>query len=405
MLHRIVESPMSTPGSVVAAAAGSGPAAKTPTKKVVESPRKSFSLTDDEAFTLKSTTFLVLLTIQIGVQPELMKWYAKEATNVPLRITVIGVLKIIVALIPLLWNGDWRPEIKQWSFRVALRTTVLPALIYSVQDYLNQTAVVILDGVTYNVLNQTKIIWTAILVYFMLGKKQSTIQVFALIVLVASAVLIAVGGQSAANAVASSKEDDILRFTGMTRAMLAAVLSAFAGTIIQRALQRESRNAYMVTIELSVINIFCCFWSYFVSQALTRGDDVDAGADATSMWQGWTFMTFVTLLVQALGGVIVGFVIKYSGNIKKSFAVVGGLLLTAGLESVVNKTEFGTSGYASTVLVTLSTVLYTRYPPVATAEALPPLKKAKDDADVSTTEDSESDDESSATKRLLTPCA
>ncbi|KAF0683451.1 Aste57867_24485 [Aphanomyces stellatus] len=357
------------------------------------------SKVDDEAYTLKAITFLVLLTCQIGIQPALMKWYAKDATNISLRIVVVSLLKIAISLAPLLVHGDWRPELKQWSVRVALRTTALPALIYTVQDYLIQTSIVVLDGVTFNVLNQTKIIWTAVFVYLMLGKKQSTIQVLALVVLVASAVVIAATHGSSSRHDLSTHADDLLRAAGLTRAMLAAVLSALAGTIIQRALQKEARNANVVTIELSVINIFCCFWSYSASEVFLAVED-DSEAAPISMWQGWTVMTFVTLLVQALGGVLVGFVIKYSGNVKKSFAVVGGLLFTAVLESVVNKTEFGLSGYVATILVTLSTVLYTQYPSVATVEAVSPLKKAKDD-DVAA--DSSDVDDISKVKRLLSP--
>ncbi|ETV92431.1 hypothetical protein H310_13309 [Aphanomyces invadans] len=363
----------------------------------------------DATPSVKSTVFLLLLALQIGIQPELMKWYAKDATNVALRITVIGLLKVVVALVPLLWNGEWRREFSTWSFRIALRTTVLPALIYSVQDYLNQTAVVLLDGVTYNVLNQTKIIWTALLVYWMLGKKQSGVQVLALVALVASAVLIAVGGQHdkqpTDDRAASSLEGEALRITGMGRAAFAAVLSAFAGTIIQKALQKEARNAYMVTLELSVINIACCLWSSMAhAMALSSADASIPVEPTASMWVGWSFMTFVTLLVQALGGVLVGFVIKYSGNIKKSFAVVGGLLLTAACESIVNETAFGLPGYLSTALVTGSTLLYTNFPPRATPSTttMPPPKK--DDSIESTGDDtteSSSGEEDSGVMRVV----
>ncbi|KAF0766845.1 hypothetical protein AaE_002893 [Aphanomyces astaci] len=374
---------------------------KTPSRLEKQAPSNITS--NESASSLKSSVFLVLLALQIGIQPELMKWYAKDATNVSLRITVIGILKILVALVPLVWTGEWRCEFSSWSSRVALRTTVLPALIYSVQDYLNQTAVVILDGVTYNVLNQTKIIWTALLVYVMLGQKQSSVQVVALVVLVASAVLIAVGGHSHDGSQAkSSIEDDVLRVTGMGRAAIAAVLSAFAGTIIQKALQKEARNAYMVTLELSAINIACCVWSNVanrITSSSTSHQD-EGGAAAASLWTGWTFMTFVTLLVQALGGVLVGFVIKYSGNIKKSFAVVGGLLLTAACESVVNETEFGVAGYIATGLATLSTMLYTKFPPTASAPT-PRLRKTEDASASDESTESSSDDEDNPAKRLI----
>ncbi|OQR95719.1 Drug/Metabolite Transporter (DMT) Superfamily [Thraustotheca clavata] len=314
---------------------------------------------DDSVDTWKNSLFLALLAIQIGVQPVLMAWYAKEAANVPLRIVVINVMKIGLALAPLGISGSCRQEWSTWSFAVALRTTVLPACIYVVQDYLNQTAVIMLDGVTYNVLNQTKIIWTALLVYWMLGKKQSTIQVSALVLLVASAVLIAVGGRQTRQA---NYTDEIERVTGMTRACIAAVFSALAGTIIQKALQKEARNAYVVTIELAIISIFTNMWPILLSPAPPKRV-FNGTATPTLLWDGWTTMTFLTLFIQACGGVLVGFVIKYSGNIKKSFAVVLGLLLTAVIESMWIGKEFGAPGYIATVCVMISTVLYTKYPP------------------------------------------
>ena len=76
---------------------------------------------------------------------------------------------------------------------------------------------------------------------------------------------------------------------------------------------------------------------------------------ATSMWHGWLFMTFVTMFCQAIGGIIVGFVIKYTGNIEKSFAVVAGLVITALLESIFNNQPFGLTGVFAVSLVATST--------------------------------------------------
>ncbi|KDO33868.1 hypothetical protein SPRG_01747 [Saprolegnia parasitica CBS 223.65] len=342
---------------------------------------------DDSVNTCQSSVFLLLLAVQIGVQPVLMAWYAAEATNVPLRIVVINVMKLGLALGPLVASGRCRHELSQWSAAIALRTTVLPACIYVVQDYLNQTAVLLLDGVTYNVLNQTKIIWTALFVYYMLGKRQSHIQLGALVLLVASAVLIAVGGHSA-NAVVA---DELARVTGMTRACIAAVLSALAGTIIQKALQREARDAYVVTIELAGISIFSNAWPVLLGAS---------AESASPLWKGWTSLTVLTLFVQACGGVLVGFVIKHSGNIKKSFAVVLGLLLTAVLESVWNGKAFGTPGYAASVCVMLSTHLYTKYPPSASRHVKPGHESAtKSDDD----DDETRGDDASAKMELLRP--
>lgn len=215
------------------------------------------------------------------------------------------------------------------------------------QNYLNQEAVTVLDGVTFNILNQTKIIWTAILVYVMLNKPQSRHQVGALVLLLGGAVLMTTSGKDNA---AANQED--MHTTQITQALIAAVCSGFAGTIIQKALQKKVRNPYMVTIELSIVGILILLVTVVLY-----------GNGATKdPWKGWTVMTVVTLLIQAMGGILVGFVIKYSGNVWKSFVVVIGLVLTAIIECTVNGEQFGSGQYGAVFLVSISTCIYAKYP-------------------------------------------
>ncbi|RLN66575.1 hypothetical protein BBJ29_004543 [Phytophthora kernoviae] len=209
------------------------------------------------ASTTRQATLLLLLTLQVGVQPVLMGWYASEARDVRLRVGVVELLKLLLALVPLSCSrgeAGLLAQLKGWRLRAALATTVLPALIYVLQNLLNHAAVVTLDGVTFNVLNQTKIIWTALLVYLLLGKHQSPLQMLALGMLCIAAVLMTSSSvETAEEQGAEVKANDAAVFTGMYQALLAAVLSALAGSLIQRALQREKRNQYMITVELSVL--------------------------------------------------------------------------------------------------------------------------------------------------------
>lgn len=82
-----------------------------------------------------------------------------------------------------------------------------------------------------------------------------------------------------------------------------------------------------------------------------------------SMWEGWSIMTLAALLCQALGGVLVGFVIRDCGNVEKSFAVVGGMGLTALFETHFNGKPFGHNALVAMALVAISTALYTLNPP------------------------------------------
>lgn len=325
---------------------------------------------------LKKALLLGVLSVQIGFQPLLMGWYAKEATNVSLRVGVIEFMKFFMALLPLALRGELCPELKKWSFHNALQTTAAPALIYVLQNYLNQSAVVVLDGVTFNILNQTKIIWTALLVYLMLRRYQSRQQIVALTILCAAAVLMTTSSSKSSKSEQANGITDAAFFTGAYQALIAAILSALAGTIIQRALQNQKRNAYVVTIELSVLGeLTILLWSLTSGVGLmskpnastevhgltthnTSGHDSSVG-----MWDGWTAMTFFTLLCQATGGMVVGFVIKYCGNVEKSFAVVFGMIITALLENQYNGKPFGERGLIAIAMVAASTVIYTMYPP------------------------------------------
>jgi hypothetical protein len=57
--------------------------------------------------------------------------------------------------------------------------------------------------------------------------------------------------------------------------------------------------------------------------------------DASALRDGWTRYTWVPILTQALGGVIVGLVTKHAGGVKKGFALIAGIALTAFVQAVV----------------------------------------------------------------------
>jgi solute carrier family 35 (UDP-sugar transporter), member A1/2/3 len=336
---------------------------------------------------LTKLTLLSLLSIQIGFQPLLMGWYAREARHVGLRVGVIELLKLCMGLLPLLLTGEFVPQLKNWNMHIALQTTAAPALIYVLQNYLNQAAVVVLDGVTFNVLNQTKIIWTALLVYLMLRRYQSRQQIVALTILCGAAVLMTTGKSRESDRATSVKtaDDDAAFFTGAYQALIAAILSALAGTIIQRALQSQKRNAYVVTVELSIMGeLTILLWTlttadngFFSKPAVSSL--APSGPNATTMtavvpsaedgglWAGWTIGTFFALVCQAGGGVLVGFVIKHCGNVEKSFAVVAGMIITALLEKQYNGKPFGVRGIVAIAMVATSTTMYTMYPPTQPA--------------------------------------
>lgn len=292
----------------------------------------------------------------------LLGWYTSKAGDIRLRVGVIEALKLLLAIGPLsLRRGEagLLNQLKTWSLRAALATTVLPALIYILQNLLNNAAVLALDGVTFNVLNQTKIIWTALLVYLLLGVRQSPLQLIALALLCVAAILMTTSYKTIINS--KERKADADEFTGVYQALLGAVLSALAGSIIQRALQNKKRDQYMVTVELSVLGEMMLLALTFVQDGIKPSRMYQDSHE--SLWDGWSVMTLGALMCQALGGVLVGFVIRDCGNVEKGFAVVGGMVLTALLETHFNGKPFGHHAMVAMALTVISTAIYTLNPP------------------------------------------
>ena len=77
---------------------------------------------------------------------------------------------------------------------------------------------------------------------------------------------------------------------------------------------------------------------------------------------GWTQLSFLPVLSQALGGIAVGLITKRMGGISKGFAVVGGLTVTGLLQSLQEGRVLSAELWLAWALVVASTWLHGRYP-------------------------------------------
>eukprot|EP00567_Pseudictyota_dubia_P007864 CAMPEP_0197454480 /NCGR_PEP_ID=MMETSP1175-20131217/38072_1 /TAXON_ID=1003142 /ORGANISM="Triceratium dubium, Strain CCMP147" /LENGTH=210 /DNA_ID=CAMNT_0042988069 /DNA_START=20 /DNA_END=648 /DNA_ORIENTATION=- len=144
---------------------------------------------------------------------------------------------------------------------------------------------------------------------------------------------------------ADADVDGTRHFThGVLPVLLASFLSGLAGALAQRNLQgvssssstssrkeasgsgaRPPRNPYMFTMELSVASAAFLLLS------------LPFGADGHNMMQHgffyqWTPATFIPILTNSLGAVVVGLVTKHAGVVRKGFALIFGLLLSGILQ-------------------------------------------------------------------------
>lgn len=299
--------------------------------------------------------FCVLLALQYALQPFLKVYIAPETHKVSLVLgTEVAKILIAGAMIAVDGPGAFARTFADWTPKAA-SLSVLPSLVYAVQNYLLVVGASSLDSVTFNCLNQSKLVSTAACVYFVFGVRQSLAQTLALGgLLVAGAILQEGGG------VASGAEKDAdqtrIKFAGVAAVLAASALSGVASAATQFSLQRLRRTSTALTLEMAVAAIPCLLLAHYGASDLS---------DRGGFFRGWTASTLVPVVSSALGGIFVGQITKRLGGVAKGFAIVGGLVLTGILQSLVTGEGLEAKHAVALLLVVSCTYAHASFPPAS----------------------------------------
>ena len=255
---------------------------------------------------------------------------------------------------------------------------MVPAGLYAVQNLAALMAYQNLDALTFNVLNQTKTLSTAMCCYFVMGRSQSVVQIGALFLLLVSALvmegIVPLPGLSEPSSTTMTTSNGTEQqwetrhvVNGVLPILLASFLSGLAGALSQQNLQKAGggRNPYLFSMELCVASVLILTMSLAVSpdgkQILEKG-----------FWQGWTPLTFIPILSNSAGGIVVGLVTKYAGSVRKGFALIFGILLSGVAQALWQpETRIKPAHIAGGVLAAISLYLHATNPPSSS----PPTKK------------------------------
>jgi len=154
---------------------------------------------EPEQTTDSSGFFMVLVALQVGVQPAVTKACVRQ--TVPGFSLVIAELllsmALAVAVVP--------PEaFVDWSFLESAWLAGPPAAVYALRSLLKQAAYRLCDGVTFNIVNQTKVVFCAIAAWLLLGEGQTMQQCAALLCAVTAGALLLSGPSSGGTGSGSS---------------------------------------------------------------------------------------------------------------------------------------------------------------------------------------------------------
>jgi len=319
-----------------------------------------------------------LLALQFGIQPIVTKKFTSPEINKSTVIFTQEIVKLLIAMIGITLNTStkWKDITSGWSIQSWLRLALLPATIYLIQNLCSLLAYQNLDAITYNVLNQTKTLSAALCCFLLLGKRQSKLQIVALVILLVAALVmegilplnLEYYMNYLSNTTAAADSNETTKFSlssrhvshGVLPIMLASFLSGLAGAITQKSLQSGGgRNALMFTMELCVASILILLVSFATS-------DDGKKIQERGFFDQWTFLTLVPILTNSAGGILVGLVIKYAGTIRKGFALIFGILISGIVQSLIDENKtLSKEDIAGGVLAALSLWMHASFPHIA----------------------------------------
>ncbi|KAL7192580.1 hypothetical protein ACSBR2_024409 [Camellia fascicularis] len=294
-----------------------------------------------------------LLTLQYGAQPLISKRFVRREVIVTSSVLACEIAKVICALVLIAREGGFRRLFKEWTLVGSLTASGLPAAIYALQNSLLQISYKNLDSLTFSMLNQTKLFFTALFTYIILGQRQSIQQIGALFLLIMAAVLLSIG-ESSGKGSTSSEPDQIL-FYGIIPVLVASVLSGLASALCQWASQVKKHTSYLMTVEMSIVGSLCLLASTY------KSPDGEAIRKLGFLY-GWTPLTLIPVMFNAVGGILVGLVTSYAGGVRKGFVIVSALLVTALLQFIFDGKAPSLYCLVAFPLVISSISIYQKYP-------------------------------------------
>lgn len=287
--------------------------------------------------------------------------------------------------------------LRGWSLSSSLVVAGIPAAIYAVQGVLYVFSYQNLDSVTFNGLAQTKTLSAALCCFLLLGQRQSTVQVCALLILAVSALVFQgqfgkMFGARNGSDLGGEKEEKVergggdgqrrggttTRFAlGVVPCLAASFLSGLAGALSQKGLQitgGAGRNAYLYTVEVAGFSAVCLTLSMALSWMRGRrasGKEAGVGSErernqspAPRFFEYWTLSTFYPIVLKAIGGVLTALVHKHAGTVAKGFAVICGLVLSGVFQNLLDEEHLSLEQFVGIALVNLSSWLHFTNPPL-----------------------------------------
>jgi len=284
-----------------------------------------------------SHVLMVLISVQVGLQPAVTKFCV--GGDVATQSLVVGELMISMILAVSLSPDR---SFHGWSAFDSLLVAGPAAFVYALRSLFKQVAYRKCDSVTFNTINQTKVVWCAVAAWVLLGEPQNPRQIAALWCAICAGALLVAPSSSSKDLPGSPWRSP----SGSLFAMMTAVCSGLGAALSQVAMLSGDRPSAFFNFELALWGVLPSIVALVV------------GVRVRETLVGWRPTTVMPVLLQAIGGLMVGALIKRRGGVAMGLCTIIGIGISAVTDSLLQK-KFPTSRVMLAMWVaTLSILLH-----------------------------------------------
>lgn len=206
-----------------------------------------------------------------------------------------------------------------WMSPYEVLKLCVPSFLYTIQNNLLYYALSNLDAATYQVCYQLKILTTALFSMCLLNRKFSTTKWSSLLILTVGVIIVETIGKVDGGKV-STAESNQNRILGLIAVLCAACTSGFSGVYFEKILKGSKTSLWIRNIQMGLPSTIIAFATVLVHDGATVA--------SKGFLVGYTPLVWLVVIIQAIGGLIVAVVVKYTDNVAKVFATSISIIVT-----------------------------------------------------------------------------
>ena len=287
---------------------------------------KKETLSRDRNTGSKAAFALAALVVQnsaLALLMRLSRVATKAHSNMYIVSTAVVVSEFVKVIVSLMgcFNEDAKKDLKVMCEKIKKSSKLsdllmisVPAALYVLQNNLQYVAMSNLPAEVYQVLIQGKIITAAVFSVLILNKRYSAMQWSSVFTLSLGVALV----QSSLHT--SAVTTSYVNFAiGITSVLISTLTSGFASIFLEKMLKTEG-GFWVKNIQLSFMSFLIASIGCFLKDS---GSIYKRG-----FFVGYDPLVLSVILTQALGGMLVAFVVRYTNSIVKGFAASGSIVLS-----------------------------------------------------------------------------